>query len=102
MGIKVLEAVIELETKLKAILEELQELKMYAYALEEQNEQLRAKLYAQQEQQGTAYDNLTKLYEEGFHVCHAHFGRFRSQDEDCLFCLGLLRKNNKEHQERKE
>ncbi|HHW07559.1 MAG TPA: DNA replication initiation control protein YabA [Clostridia bacterium] len=101
MGIKILQAVMELETKLKAALEEVQELKMYAYALEQQNEQLRAKLYAQQEQ-GTAYENLSKLYEEGFHVCHAHFGRFRSQGEDCLFCLGFLRKNNKDHQEKKE
>lgn len=93
MGIRVLQMVRELEAKLKMLLEEIQELKMYAYALEDQNEQLRAKLYAQQEQ-GTAYDNLAKLYEEGFHVCHAHFGRFRSQKEDCLFCLSFLRQDD--------
>ncbi|HHY59907.1 MAG TPA: DNA replication initiation control protein YabA [Clostridia bacterium] len=101
MGIKILQAVVELEAKLKAILEEVQELKRYASALEQQNEQLRAKLYAQQEH-GKAYENLAKLYEEGFHVCHAHFGRFRSQEEDCLFCLSFLRKNQKEPAEKRE
>lgn len=98
MGIKVLQTVMGLETKLKALLEEVQELKMYAYALEDQNEQLRAKLYAQKEE-GTAFENLANLYEEGFHVCHARFGHFRAQAEDCLFCLSFLRKDGSERRE---
>lgn len=96
---------IEFENKFNEIFQELRDLKMRAYALEDENEKLRKELTdvyrhclaegagktgQPQQSRRQGFANLSRLYNDGFHVCHMHFGQSRSGD--CLFCLGFLGK----------
>ena len=88
------------EKSQKLLLEEIQRIRLEAKALEEENRRLRLQLcqagggdYLQVEQNGlkiqqSAQENLERLHDEGFHICHLFFGRERKGE--CLFCRGSL------------
>jgi len=77
----------EWRMKLVELLEESSELQEKVAELEAQNRILRERLSRAESKEG-GMEALRKLYDEGFHICHARFAQQR--DEECLFCLSLL------------
>lgn len=59
-------------------------LKQEPYAEHKQKEQTETHV-------GEGYDNLARLYHEGFHICNVYYGHLRIEG-DCLFCLSFFNK----------
>jgi len=88
----------QLETRIKEIESDILQIRKLVNYLEEENNALREKLAVfagyepkgepQEQALGGAFENLKKIYDEGFHICNVHFGRLRR--EECLFCTAFL------------
>ncbi len=78
-----------MEDELSRLLLNLQELRIKVDSLEVQNARLLERVSAEN-LQSEGIETLTKLYEEGFHICPTHFAKDR-EGEECLFCLAFLR-----------
>ncbi len=71
---------------------DLQKMQTQVSKLEEENERLRQRITPViNEKKDTAGGQkaLQQLYDEGYHVCPAYFGR--EHDGGCLFCMEVLK-----------
>lgn len=82
-----------LETTLSQFAAEFQELAEQVTKLEEENDRLRQQLTPEElstaKGLGGGQKALARLYEDGYHVCPANYGR--EHNGGCLFCQEVLK-----------
>lgn len=101
--LKVLEQIEMMEDQLRIFIEELGSLRQLVDELTEENRKLslenahlseRSKGHAAEKgaPSGEAGRVLSKLYEDGYHICNVNYGGLRKGD--CLFCLQSLQRTS--------
>ncbi len=78
----------QLEEELSDLLDRLQELRIKVDSLEVQNARLLERVN-EDNIRSEGIEELTKLYEEGYHICPTYYAQQRG-GEECLFCQNFL------------
>ncbi len=81
--------ILEIEEALGALQYKLQELRLKVDSLEVQNARLLERL-SEENIRSEGVEELSKLYDEGYHICPTYFAQSR-KGEECLFCQSFLK-----------
>lgn len=82
----------EVKLILRELMLEVGELKERVIKLErdliQEEEEPPPPAYSSLELEGESYENLGRIYNQGYHICPAAFGRLRGGE--CLFCIAFM------------
>lgn len=81
-----------IEEEMNALLDRLQELRIRVDSMEVQNARLLERLSVENIK-SEGFEELTKLYNEGYHICATYYAQSRN-GEECLFCQSFLQENS--------
>ncbi|MBS3811686.1 MAG: DUF972 family protein [Halanaerobiales bacterium] len=96
MDEEILEELAYFQEKIEEISMKFKNLKDITYKLYQENEELKTEneelksiiLSGEEREVPKSQNNLARLHNEGFHICHLSFGEKRKGE--CLFCKKLL------------